>query len=192
MYSLDGSSIVKKVPNQAYLIATRNSTSPSGFFAFDIASKSQKSYSHMDLTNFWMSEDGQYIYAQNSNIYRTTSSTGSSDKFNTNINAIGKINFDSGNTYGLKFIYQSNHFLWVIQNDSYSSDSPTSIYQFEDNDYTLVKNYAYNLLYQPDAQSASFTVNANYVFANNKGTEISVLCKGTSNNSWVIQFVPVQ
>lgn len=191
-YSLDGSSVIKKIPNQAYLIATRNSTSPSGFFAFDIASKSKKSYAHMDLTNFWMSEDGQYIYAQNSNVYRTTSSTGSTDTFNSTINAIGKINFDNGNNYGLKFIYHSNHFLWVIKNDSYSSDTSTSIYQFEDNDYTLVKKYAYDLLYQPDAQSASFTVNANYVFSNNKGTEISVLCKGTSNNTWLIQFIPVK
>ena len=190
--SLDESSIIKKVPTQPYIIGTRNSTSPSGFFAFDIASKSLKSYSHMDLTNFWMSEDGQYIFAQNLNVYRTTSSTGSTDTFDANINAIGKINFASGYNYGLNFIYHSNNYLWVIQNDSYSSDTSTSIYQFEDNDYTLVKKYAYDLLYQPDAQTTSFKVNANYIFANNEGTEISVLCKGTSNNTWLIQFVPVK
>ena len=190
--SLDESSIIKKVPTQPYIIGTRNSTSPSGFFAFDIASKSLKSYAHMDLTNFWMSEDGQYIFAQNLNVYRTTSSTGSTDTFDANINAIGKINFASGYNYGLNFIYHSNNYLWVIQNDSYSSDTSTSIYQFEDNDYTLVKKYAYDLLYQPDAQTTSFKVNANYVFANNEGTEISVLCKGTSNNTWLIQFVPVK
>lgn len=191
-YSLDGTSIIKKVPNQAYLIATRNSTSPSGFFAYDIASKSKKSYAHMDLTKFWMSEDGQYIYAQNSDIYRTTSSTGATDTFNANINAIGKINFASGYNYGITFLYQSNHYLWIIQNDSYSSDSSSSIYQFEDNDYTLVKKYAYDMLYQPDAQTASVTVNANYVFANNEGTEISVLSKSVSNNTWLIQFIPVK
>jgi len=193
-YSLDGSSIVKKVPNQPYLIATRNSTSPSGFFAFNIPGKSQKSYSHMDLTNFWMSEDGLYIFAQNSNVYRTTSSTGSTDTFDADINAIGKINTASGYNYGITFLYHSNHNLWVIQNTSYSSDTSTSssIFQFEDNDYTLVKQYAYGLLYQPDAQAASFNVSANYVFANSDGTEISVLCKGTTNSSWIIQFIPVK
>lgn len=189
-YSLDGSSIVKKVPNQGYLIATRNSTSPSGFFAYTIASKSKKSYSHMDLTNFWMSEDGLYIYAQNGSIYRTTSSTGSTDTFDADINAIGKINFPS--SYVINFLYHSNHNLWVIQNDSYTSDASTSIYQFEDNDYTLVKKIAYDLLYQPDAQTTSISVKANYVFANNDGTEISVLCKGTSNSTWLIQFIPVK
>ena len=146
----------------------------------------------MDLTNFWMSEDGQYIFAKNSNIYRTTSSTGSTDKFDADINAIGKINIASGYNYGISFLYHSNRNLWVIQNDSYSSDASASIFQFEDNDYTLVKNYAYDLLYQPDSQTTSFNVSANYVFANNEGTEILVLCKGTTNNNWIIQFIPVK
>lgn len=189
-YSLDGSSTIKKVPNQAYLIATRGASSPSGFFAYDIASKSKKSYSHMDLTNFWMSEDGVYIFAQNKNIYRTTSSTGSTDTFDAPINAIGTINLASN--YGINFLYHSNHSLWILQNDSYSSDASSIISQFEDNDYTLVKNYTYSTLYQPDTQINSFNVNANYVFVNNEGTEISVLCKGTTVNNWIIQFIPVK
>ncbi len=63
-YSLDGASIIKKVPNQPYIIASRGWTSPSGFFAFDIGTKSKKSYSHMDLTNFWFSENGDYIFGR--------------------------------------------------------------------------------------------------------------------------------
>ncbi len=189
---LDGSSIVKKVPGQPYLIATRNGTSPSGFFAYDIATKSKKSYSHMDLTNFWMSEDGQYVFSQNSNIYRTTSSTGSTDNFDADINSIGKINFGTTNYYGIKFLSHSNHYLWLIQGDSYPATSSNLVYQFEDNDYTLVKQFACNTLYQPDEQTAAFTLQANYVFANNEGTEVSVLCKGTSNNTWIIQFIPVE
>jgi len=190
--SLDGSSVVKKVPNQPYLIATRNSTSPSGFFAYDIASKSVKSYSHMDLTNFWMSEDGLYIFCQNSNVYRTTSSTGSSNTFNTNINAIGKFSNNNGYSYGIKFISHINHSLWVVLNDSYSSDASTSVCQFEDNDYTFVKKYTYDLLYQPDAQTTPFSVNANYVFVNNEGTALSVLCKGVTNSTWIIQSIPTK
>jgi hypothetical protein len=82
--------------------------------------------------------------------------------------------------------------LWILQNDSYTSGSSTSIYQVEDNDYTLVKKYYFDLLYQPDAQTTPFNINANYVFANNEGTEIAVLCKGVNNNSWVMQFIPVK
>lgn len=191
-YSLDGSSIVKKVPTQPYVIVTRNSVSPSGFFSYSVATKAKKSYSHMDLYNFWMSEDGQYVYAQNSNIYRTTSSTGSTDTFDADINAIGKINTGSSYYYGISFISHSNNNLWLILKDSYSSDAPTSIYQFEDNDYTLVKKYYYDTLYQPDAQTTAFSVSANYVFANNEGTQLSVLSKGISNSTWLIQFIPVK
>lgn len=191
-YSLDGSSTIKKVPNQPYIIATRGGTSPSGFFAFSIASKSKKSYSHMDLSNFWMSEDGEYIFARNSNIYRTTSSTGSSDTFDADINAIAKINFSSGSNYGVNFLYHSNNSLWIIQNDSYSSDTQSSIYQFEDNDYTQVKKIVYDQLYQPDSQTSSVSVKAYYVFSNKEDNEISVLCKSTTSNIWNLQLITVK
>lgn len=189
--SLDGSSIVKKVPGQPYLIATRNGTSPSGFFSYDIGSKSKKSYAHMDLTNFWMSEDGQYIFAQNSSIYRTTSSTNSTNTFNTDIPSIGKIFQPASNYYGVKFLFHGNHYLWFLQNDSYSTTSNV-VYQLEDNDYTLLKQYASISLYQADEQSASVAMQPYYVFANQDDSEAFVLSKGTSNSTWVIQFIPLE
>lgn len=146
----------------------------------------------MDLTNFWMSEDGVYVFARNLNVYRASSSTGSTDTFDADINAIGKISLVNGYNYGINFLSQSNHNLWIIQNESYFSETSAGIFQYEDNDYTLVKKYAYDLLYQPNAQTTSFNVSANYVFANNEGTEIAVLCKGISNSSWLIQFIPVK
>jgi hypothetical protein len=191
-YSLDANSIVKKVPNQPYLIATRNSSSPSGFFAYDIATKSKKSYAHMDLTNFWFSKDGDYIFAKNLNVYRTTSSTGSTDKFNNTINMIGKINLGIQNYYGLQYLYHGNNSLWVIQNPSYSTDVSTSVYQIEDNDYTLVKQYDCDPTFQPDTKTATLTLCAKYVFANNAETEIAVLCKDINSNFWVIQFMAIK
>ncbi len=191
-HSLDGKSIVKKVPNQPYIIATRNSSSPSGFFAYDIATKSKKSYAHMDLTNFWFSQDGEYIFARNLNIYRTTSSTESTDTFDADINAIGKITTGNDNYYGLQYIYHANNYLWALQNDNYYIDASTSIYQIEDNDYTLVKSYDYDLYYQPDEQSTPLSISANFIFANKEGTEIAVLCKSTSNDLWLIQFITVE
>lgn len=191
-YSLDGSTIIKKVPNQPYLIATRGSTSPSGFFAYDIAKRSKKSYAHMDLTNFWFAENGDYIFGKNLSVYRTTSSTQSTDKFNATINAISKINTGTQSYYGLQYIYNSNNYLWVLQKNSYSSDLPTSLYQIEDNDYNFVNKYNYDLMYQPNAQTNPFDVNANYVFTNKEETEIVVLCKGISNNFWIMQFIHVK
>lgn len=117
---LDGSSVVKKVPGQSYLIATRNATSPSGFFAYDIATKSKKSYAHMSLTNFWFSENGEYVFARNRDVYRTSSSTESDETFNNTINAIATIETEYNSYYGLEYVYHSNNNLWVIQNVSYS------------------------------------------------------------------------
>jgi len=192
-YDLDGSSIIKKVPGQPYFIATRNGTSPSGFFAYDVAAKSIKSYAHMDLYNFWFSENGEYIFARNLNIYRTTSATESTNTFNNDINAIGTISTGNVNFYGLQFLYSSDNYLWILQNNSYSSEmQSTSLYQVEDNNFTLVNSYDYFTVYQPDEQTTPFKVSANYAFVNGEGTEIMVLCKGVSNSSWMIQFIPVK
>jgi hypothetical protein len=190
--SLDGASTVKKVPNQPYLIATRGASSPSGFYAYSIATKSKKSYSHMTLSNFWMSETGEYVFARNLYIYRTSSSTGSSDSFNNNINEIGKINLGSTSYYGLQHLYHSNKNLWAIQLESYSSNtSTTGIYQVEDNDYSLIKKITYITLLQPDQQTNAYYVSANYVFSNSDDSELSVFCKGEVNNSWNLQFIKV-
>lgn len=190
--SLYGGTIVKKVPDQPYLIATINYLSPSGFFAYDIATKNIKSYAHMDLNNFWFSENGDYIFAKNQNIYQTTSSTNPTDTLYITINPIGTINTGVDNYYGLQYVYHSNNYLWVLQNNSFSSDNaPTSIYQINDNDFTLANSYEYDVIYQPDAQATPLNIIANYIFTNKEGTEILVLCKDTSSNSWVIQFITV-
>lgn len=191
--SLDGATTIKKVPDQPYLIATRNYTSPSGFFTYDIATKNIKSYAHMDLSNFWFSENGDYIFAKDKSIYRTTSATNPTDTLYITINPIGTIITGVENYYGLQYVYHSNNYLWVLQNNSHPSDNvPTSIYQIEDNDYTLVNGYEYDIIYQPDTQTAPLNISANYIFTNNEGTEILVLCKDTSSSSWVIQFVNVK
>lgn len=101
---------------------------------------------------------------------------------------------NTGSQYNsLQYIYHSNGYLWVLKNnDYYSSDeSATSLYQIEDDDYTLVNNYNYDMIYQPDAQTAPLNISANYVFVNKAGTEIEILCKDVKSNSWVIQFVAV-
>jgi hypothetical protein len=190
-YSLEGASTIKKVPDHPFIIASRGGNWSSGFYAYDIVSKSKKSYSQIELTNFWFSENGDYIFDRHLNVYRTTSSTGSTDPYNANINAIAKINTGSESYNGLQYVYNSNNYLWILQNDTYSTDASTTLYQVEDNDYTLVKKIVYDWLYLPEGKTTPVTLSAKYVFANNEGTEISTLCKDVSSDTWVMQFIPV-
>ncbi len=189
---LDGNSIIKKVPGQPYLIATRNNYSPTGFFAYDIAIKSLKSYSHQDLTNFWFSEDGDFIFARNTLVFRTTRSTGSTDTTDADFVSVGYIGSGGSYSEGIKFVYHSNNYLWVLQNKISPSGSTTGIFQVEDTHYQQVKECYYDIVYQPDGQTTPIEINSNYVFANKEGTEIAVLCKSVSSDSWVIQFVDAQ
>ncbi len=183
---LDDDSILKKVPGEPYIIAT----SGSGLFAFDIATKSIKSYSRYCLNNFWLSENGEYIFSRNFNIYRTTSLTESEETYSTDMNSIAKITTES-TYYGLAYVYHSNNFLWAIQPTSYFDNAPSTIYQIDDNDYKFVKRIFYDVYYQPDAQTSEFELCANYIFANNEGSEVVVLCKGISNDTWVIQYINI-
>lgn len=189
---LDGNSIIKKVPGQPYLIATRNNTDPTGFFAYDIATKSLKSYSRQDLTNFWFSEDGNYIFAKSTLVFRTTSSTGSTDTNDAEFVSVNYISSGGTHSEGIKFIYHSNGYLWVLQNKISQSGSTTGIFQVEDTRYKQVKECYYDIVCQPDGQTTPIEINAEYVFANKEGTEIAVLCKSVSSDLWVIQFVDVQ
>jgi len=47
-------------------------------------------------------------------------------------------------------------------------------------------------MYQPDAQTAAYEVEARYVFSNSTGTELSVLRKGKDNSTWSVEFIPIQ
>jgi hypothetical protein len=88
-----------------------------------------------------------------------------------------------------------NQSIWAIlsyHTNTYFPPVNARIYQFEDNDYKLVKTITYNNIFQPDAQTPAFEVEARYVFANNEGTELTVLRKGKDNNNWSIEFIPVQ
>ncbi len=184
---LDDDSILKKVPGEPYIIAT----SQSGLFAFDIATKSIKSYSRYCLTNFWLSEDSEYIFSRHFNIYRTASLTESNDISSIDINPIARITTES-ESFGFVHMYHSNNSIWVIQPTSYFDDKPSNIYQIEDNDFTFEKKIIYDLYYHSEDQITETKLSANYVFANNEGTEVVVLCKGISNDTWVIQYIDVQ
>ncbi|GHU72046.1 hypothetical protein FACS189413_14580 [Bacteroidia bacterium] len=194
-HSLYDGSIIKKVPTQPYIVATMRGYSPSGFYTLDASTKTLKSYSHMDLSDFWFSEDGQYTFSLNGNIYRTSNAINSNDTFDANVNSIGRLSIPTTSYFNPFCVEHSllAHTIWAISNaNSYYESGNSSIYQFDDNDFSFQKSYFYSDLYQPDAQTAAYEVQAQYIFANGAGTELSVLRKGTNNNSWSIEFIEVR
>lgn len=186
---MDEGTYVKKVPQQSYVVAARRYTSPSGITVFDINTKLEKNYRHQSIGNYWFTSGGQYMLDSNGNVYSTNAMVTPSGRNPENITAIGKLKIP-GVSYisNLTWIDHSSvsKSVWAISPDA------ALIYQFEDNDYTLVKNYAYDNIYQPEAQTAAYEVKARYVFSNGSGTELSVLRKGANNNVWSLEFIPVE
>lgn len=185
--------IIKKVPTQPYLIASRQNLWPSGFIAYSASTKSLKSYAHMELRNFWFSQDGQYTFGTDGNIYRTSSATDSNDTFDATINSIGQFRSASGEYFSAGWIEHSSsaHRIWAIDEYYYSDSGYPAIYQFEDTNYTYQKSYFYSDIYQPDTQTTAYEVEAQYLFSNKEDTELSVLRKGRNNDNWSIEFIPI-
>lgn len=190
---MDEGTYLKKVPQQPYVIAARRFTSPSGITVFDIDTKLEKSYRHQSIGNYWFTSDGQYTFESNMNVYRTSAIVDPSGKNLEYITAIGKLQYPGDNYYPIPWLdyCQATHSIFGLKNKDYQTIS-SQIYQFEDNDYTLVNTYMYDNYYQPDAQSTAYEVEAHYIFANSSGTELSVLRKGIDNDNWSIEFIPVQ
>ncbi len=186
---MDEGTTVKKVPNQPYVIAARRFSSPSGITVFDINTKLQKNYRHQDIGNFWFTNDGLYMFVARGDVYRTSAITAASGRNPEDAAPIGSLQIpNKGYYFNVTWIDHSptTKNIWAL---TYAS---SMIYQLEDNDYTLVKTYTYDNMYQPDAQTAAYEVIARYIFSNSLGTELSVLRKGKDNNIWSIEFIPVQ
>ena len=187
-HEMDEGTYLKKVPSQPYVIAARRYSSPSGITVFDINTKLEKNYRHQSVGNYWFSSDGQYMFESNGNVYRTNTIVAPSGRNPENVSTIGKLKIP-GTTYNYTLPWidysSASKSIWALSGSSL-------IYQFEDNDYTLVKTYACDDMYQPGAQTAAYEVEARYVFSNSSGTELSVLRRGKNNSIWSVEFIPVQ
>ncbi len=184
--NLYGYDIVKKLPGQPYIIATRSSIHPTGFMVYSVSTKNLKSYAHRYLSNFWLSQDGQYIFGVNKDIYRASTVIAADDTFDAVFNPIGQFK-GAPDYYNIKWAdhSSSSHTIRVL------GYSQSAIYQFGDNDFTYQKSYQYSDVYQPNAQSAYYEVEGQYVFSNKEDTELLVLRKGITNNKWSVEFIQV-
>jgi hypothetical protein len=192
--NVDGKTKIKKVPDQPFIIATRQQSSPSGFITYSINERKLQSYAHKDLSDFWFSEDGDYIFARSGDVYRTTSATNNTESFNATINAIDKLkNGASGTQYYPWWLdhLSSKNKIFII---NYHYANQFVIYQFDDNDYQLEKSYAYDKNYELNASTPAFEVQAHYVFANREGTELFVLRKGKADDNmiWSMEILKIE
>lgn len=194
-YSLR-TAVLKKVPNKPYIIACRKDVSPSGIFVFDLPSKALKSYTPASFDNTWFFKQGELMVTGNSSIVRTSAVTTVSGNQTTVPSSIGQLKIGQNTNAAWWIDYsEANHSIWALFSyyvHSYYPPVKGTIYRFEDNDYTLVKTYTYDNMYQPNTQTTPYEVEARYVFANKAGTELSVLRKGTNNTVWSVEFIPVQ
>ncbi|MFV0378707.1 MAG: BACON domain-containing protein [Mangrovibacterium sp.] len=182
--------LIKKVPNLDYLIGSETEVS-SGVYVYDINNRTEKADIFESFRNFWFA--GNYIISLNGAVYRVSDVISQNGYTSGGISPIGELQYPEDDYYGIQGIdyCSSIHAIFGLKRKDYQTIS-SSIYQFEDNDYSLVKTYMYDNLYQPDTQTTAYEVEARYLFANGSGTELSVLRKGLANSNWSIEFIPIQ
>lgn len=191
-----GTAKLVKIPGQPYILASRVNISPTGNFVFDIETKSLKSYTHESLENYWFFNDAKQLVNGYSYIMRTSSIISASGYDNiTPTPTIGELKQGESRypAWWVDFSETTNS-IWAIfsfHSNYYYEPVRETIYQFEGNDYALVRTYLYDGFYQPDSNTPAYEVEAHYVFANREGTELSVFRKGKNNNNWSVEFIPV-
>jgi hypothetical protein len=194
-FSMDGSSVyedclIKKVPGQDYIIGSETEVS-AGLYVYDINSRSEKAELFESFDEFWFA--GNQIISSSGHVYRLSDVTSKNGYSSDGLSPIGRLDFP-GDSYYYSFPWMeycsASHSVFVLNYESYDTVS-NQIYQFEDNDYTLTNIYQYDNLYQPDAQTSIFEVQAHYLFSNGSGTELAVLRKGINNNNWSFEFIAI-
>ncbi|MBN2820266.1 MAG: hypothetical protein JXP36_14920 [Bacteroidales bacterium] len=192
---LEGSSVyedclIKKVPNQNYIIGSETEVS-AGVYVYDINNRNEKADIFDSFDNFWFA--GSYIISSHGHVYRISDLVSKDGYIINDLSPVGNIYYPDNNYYTIPWIdhCSATHSVFGLQNQDYQTIS-SQIYQFEDNDYTLTNTYYYDNLYQPDDQTTSYEVEAHYLFSNSSGTELSVLRKGKDNNNWSVEFVTVE
>ena len=177
--SLDDQMLLKKIPHQDYIIASSYKTD---VFSTQTRDYVREYYYLMD--NFWFSSDGNYIFTANNLIYKTSTILTSSDY----VPPIGSFSPYLDQIYWIDH-NAATHSIWILSTsyDDYSYyDGPQQeIRQYEDNDYTFVKKYNFDELYNGSPAQAQ------YVFTNDAGNEVLVI-KNNSWNAWAIEYVPIK
>jgi hypothetical protein len=180
-----GDCLVEKVPNQNYIIGS----DANDVYVYDTNLRQQTGNVFTAFREWWFV--GNNLITNNGSIYRISDITSTDNNYSNNISAVGNLAYPERIYYGIPHIdYCANtHSIFGLSMETYDVVSNT-IYQFEDNDYTIVNTYTYENNSPIDGSTLQ-QVQAHYLFANQEGTELSVLRKGVNNNNWSIEFIQV-
>jgi hypothetical protein len=185
--------IIKRIPNQNYIVASQLSLSPSGITVFDMKSKKENSYFHEDIGMFWFSTDGEYLFDMNGNVYRTQYLSTQSE---SSINYPPMDNLKYGFPFRLTWLdhQATNNRLWALYEKWY--EFQPEVLQFETNDYTFVRKYSYGNYYHAtiNGQAANYKTQAHYVFATgaNEIVVIKNILPEYNAQAWSIEHIAVQ
>lgn len=190
-----GAAVLKKIPNQPYIYAYHKNLSPSGIFVYDLSRNEMKSYTNTSIGNVWFFKQGELMVTEYSSIIRTSEITVASGSQNSDPSSIGKLKLDpyANKSWWIDYS-EGNHSIWAMfsyHTNAYYPPVKGRIYQFADNDYTLMNTYLYDDMYQPDIKAAAFEVEPRYFFVNSAGTELSLLRKTVNDNTWSVEFIAI-
>lgn len=170
---LYGNTLIKKIPHQNYIVASRLMFSNSGINVFDIMDRSGMQYFSEDIGRFWFSPDGSYLFSSRGHIYETSSLLTS---FGASVSPIGSISTEPSQINWVDH-HPASHSVWVL-------DTQDEIRQYEDNHFTYVKTYHCEEFYEESP------VQVQYIFSNSAGYEV-IAIKCNKRNAWAVEHIPV-
>jgi hypothetical protein len=182
--TLYGGTIIKKVPNSNIIVAYCTEYGPTGIFLFDAQTKEMTGHFHeIAGHNFWFSQDGNYLFCSNKDVYRTSNLTDQNITPFTQLKCNSEIRWIDNDP--------ANSSLWVIENNS----DEHKVWQLETNDYNVERTVPYDDYYYTtvDGSTGEYPTEAHYVFASGNGEELFVIKNITTygSNSWSIEHVDI-
>ena len=195
--NLYGGTIIRKIPNQNYIVATQLGLSPSSMLVFDMQRMERVNMFFTDIGRFWFSKSGTFLFDSYGNVYRTQNLSVPAEYYQE-YPVIDRLKYQvSGYTVRPTEMYHpsTDGFLWAIHGNSYNRN--TEILQFEMNDYMLVGKYSYDDYYPAviDGRKVDCQAQAHYLFASPDGKEALVvknILPEYGVQAWSIEHVPVR
>ena len=185
---LYGGCVLYRIPDENYILVAEVGIS-SGVYLVDIDTKEIKNSFRNKIGNFWVSEDGTYIFTGDmsasylgGHVFRTSSFLTPAD----NVPFFSRL---SPQPYWIPWIdhHATSQSVWVLTPSDFLYSELRVIIQYDDNDYKRVNTYYF------DDYHNSRLVQAHYVFANKAGTELVAIRNVTSGNfMWSLEFITIE
>ena len=198
----DEKTMIKKIPNTNYIVATRLNIYYGGLFVFNTNTKTLVNYVDEELGRFWFSNDGVCMINRYKKVLLTNNLHNSSE-----LHVYSNIN-DERDLTCVAFSPHTNSFFCSFVNQNISNHNIT---KFSMNDLSYVKNYYYDSYYSDSYYGNSYYGNSYYtnnsltpyyLFVRENETELIAL-KGIclayntydayflGGDTWFLEFIPI-